>query len=295
MEKLSLSKIISGVVVVFGFLCLVNSCEVISPGTTGVAFNRWTGSMRSISQGMTFVTPFVTSVRSYPTSLRTYTMVVKANEGSDNKGDDSVDLPTREGQHLKQDLSVTYNTSEQKAAVVFKSFRGADIEDIEATFIRRTIITIAQNKAGQMSLTELISSQRDNLQIAIAKELSIEFEKMGFILDKVNLGASHLPKAIEDQLSAKMAAQQTALQADYELQKQQTLAKAKVAEAEGTAQALLVNSKAQAEANRMLNETLTGLLIESKRIDKWNGSLPMITGGATPFVNIPSMSSSKEK
>lgn len=294
MEKLSLSKIISGVVVVFGFLCLFLSCQVIPPGMTGVVFNQLSGGLHTVGQGITLVTPFVTTVRAYPTSLRTYTMVKKADEGSSNV-DDSVDLPSREGSHIRQDISVTYNTSEEKAAQVFKSFKGADVEDIENTFIRRTIITIAQNKAGQMSLTELISSHRDELQSAITKELAVELTKMGFNLDKVNLGASHLPKSIEDQMQQKMAAQQNALQADYELQKQQTLAKAKVAEAEGTAQALLVNSKAQAEANRMLNETLTGLLIESKRIDKWNGSLPMITGGATPFVNIPSMSPSKEK
>ena len=76
------------------------------------------------------------------------------------RGDDSIDLPTKEGQHIRQDISVTYNTSEDKAADVFKSFRGADVEDIEATFIRRTIITVAQNLAGQMSLSELISSRR---------------------------------------------------------------------------------------------------------------------------------------
>jgi len=47
--------------------------------------------------------------------------------------------------------------------------------------------------------------------------------------DKVNLGASHLPPAIEAQMQQKMAAQQQAQQAEYELQKQQTLAKAAVA------------------------------------------------------------------
>jgi len=283
----NLSKWVAGAIVTMAFFCLVMSCEVISPGTTGVAFNRWTGSMRSISQGMTFVTPFITSVRSYPTALRTYTMVRKSGEGSDS-GDDAMDIPTKEGKHIKQDISVTYNTSEEKAAVVFKSFRGADIEDIEKTFIRRTIITIAQNKAGQMSLMDLISTQRDDLQAVISTELTTELAKMGFVLDKVNLGASHLPKELEDQLSAKMAAQQNAQQAEYELQKQQTLAKAKVAEAMGTAQALVVQAESQAKANKMLNETLTSMLLESKRIDKWNGVVPTYMGGsATPLIKIP--------
>jgi len=107
------------------------------------------------------------------------------------------------------------------------------------------------------------------------------------VVDKVNLGASHLPDAIEQQMQQKMAAQQPAQQAEYELQRQQTLAKAKVAEAEGDAQATLVKAKAQAEANKLLQEALTPLLIQNKAIERWNGTLPQFTGGgAVPFLNL---------
>ena len=69
--------------------------------------------------------------------------------------------------------------------------------------------------------------------------------------------------------------------------RQQTLAKAKVAEAEGDAQATLVKAKAQAEANRLLQETLNPLLVQSKAIDRWNGILPQFSGGGVvPFLNI---------
>ena len=237
--------------------------------------------------------PWITQVQSYPTALRTYTMVKRSGEGS-SADDDSIDLPSREGQHIRQDLSVTYNTSEEKAADVFKSFRGADISDIEATFIRRTIITVAQNAAGQMSLSEIISAQRNELQSSIQKVLQGELNKMGFILDKVNLGASHLPPAIESQMQQKMAAQQQAQQAEYELQKQQTLAKAAVAQAEGEANSTLVRAKAQAEANRLLQATLTANLIQDKAIQKWDGVLPHITGGAMPFVDLRSAKAKPE-
>ena len=203
------------------------------------------------------------------------------------QGDDSIDLPTKEGQHIRQDISVTYNTSQEKAADVFRSFRGAEIADIESTFVRRTIITVSQNAAGQMSLTDLISNQRGMLQENIQGDLQREMNKMGFVVDKVNLGASHLPDAIEKQMQQKMAAQQQAQQADYELQRQQTLAKAKVAEAEGEAQSTLVKAKAQAEANSLLQQTLSPLLIQNKAIERWNGTLPQFTGGgAVPFLNL---------
>lgn len=267
------------------FIAAMSSYTIIAPGYTGVVFNIASGTLRTADQGMVVRMPWITRVQSYPTALRTYTMVARTQEGSYNN-DDSIDLPTREGQHIRQDISVTYNTSQDKAAQVFRSFRGMDIEEIENTYIRRTIITAAQNAAGQMSLSELISDKRGELQDSIEKSLSAELVKMGFNLDKVNLGASHLPAAIEAQMQQKMAAQQQAQQAEYELQKQQTLAKAEVARAQGDAQARLVRAEAEAKANHLLQASITGSLVQYKSIEKWNGVLPQVTGSNTPFIDL---------
>jgi regulator of protease activity HflC (stomatin/prohibitin superfamily) len=277
----------AGVIAVAVILLTVvmSSYTIIAPGYTGVIFNIWSGTLRTVGQGLAMRIPWITRVQSYPTALRTYTMVMRQTEGSE-VGDDSIDLPTREGQHIRQDISVTYNTSEEKAAHVFRSFRGAPVQDIENTFIRRTIITVAQNAAGQMSLSEIISAKRGELQGTIEKNLEGEMTKMGFVLDKVNLGASHLPPAIENQMQQKMAAQQQAQQAEYELQKQETLAKAAVAQAEGEAKSILVRAKAQSESNRLLQSSLTQTLVNYRAVDKWNGQLPQVTSGATPFIDL---------
>jgi len=246
---------------------LMSGCAVVHPGESGVVFNRITGTLRTEGQGIVFVFPGVSTVEPYPISLRTYTMVQRNDEGS-SKVDDSIDLPSKEGQHIRQDISITYNTSPDKAAEVYKSFNGADIQDIENTFIRRTTITVAQTAAGTMSLTELISSRREELQQAIQLKLTEELAKRGFVLDKVNLGAAHLPASVEEQMQQKMAAQQNAQRAEYELQKQQTLAKAHVAEAEGIA-----------KANQILQQSLTSAVLEKMKLEKWNGVLPQVQSG----------------
>src|ERR1700674_1209460 len=286
------SKVVTGVLALIVLASVISSFSVIAPGNTGVIFNIWTGSLRSVPQGMAWRMPWITQVQSYPTALRTYTMVRRAGEGS-AIGDDSIDLPTLEGQHITQDISVTYNTSEDRAAQVFKSFRGSDISEIEATFIRRTIITVAQNSAGQMSLSEVISLKRDELQGAIQKNLSVELNKMGFALDKGNLGANHLPQTLEAQLQQKMAAEQQAQQAEYELQKQEMLAMPAVAKAEAEAQSVLVRAKAESEANRMLQATLSAILIQNKTIEKWNGILPQVTGGSMPLLDLNNFKGAK--
>jgi hypothetical protein len=47
-----------------------------------------------------------------------------------------------------------------------------------------------------------------------------------------------------------------------------------VATATGNAEAMLTAAKAEAEANRMKQVTLTPLLLQLEWINKWNGQLP---------------------
>src|SRR3989454_143400 len=227
-DRVNAPALVSSGIVLGGILVLVavvyGSFTIIQPGNVGVVFNRWSGALKTVGQGVAWRIPWVTQVQSYPVALRTYTMVRRGVEGA-IQGDDSLDLPTKEGQHIRQDISVTYNTSQEKAADVFRSFRGAEIGDIESTFIRRTIITTVQNAAGQMSLTDLISNQRGQLQGQIQEDLQVQMNKMGFLVDKVNLGATHLHDAIQQQMQQQMAARHQAQQVAYGLEGQQTLLK----------------------------------------------------------------------
>jgi len=266
---------LSLVIGIFLLAGLWSSFIIIKPGDAGVVFNILSGRLYTVDQGLTMRIPWITRVQNYPVALRTYTMVKRGEEGGMH-GDDSIDLPTSDGQHIKQDISVTYNTDLEHAANVFRSFRGSPIEDIESTFVRRMIITIAQNISGKMPLTDIISVKREVIQKEVYDKLRGELGKFGFNLDTVNWGASYLPEEIEKALREKMSAQQAAQKAQYTLQEKKTLAEAEVAEAQG-----------RAKANEIVRATLTPLILQQKSIEKWNGVLPQYLGGAVPFLQIP--------
>jgi regulator of protease activity HflC (stomatin/prohibitin superfamily) len=65
-------------------------------------------------------------------------------------------------------------------------------------------------------------------------------------------------------------------------------AKQKVAQASCEAEAVLMRAKAEAEANRLLTQSLGPPLMEYKRLEKWDGKLPQVTGGATPMIQLDS-------
>jgi hypothetical protein len=51
-------------------------------------------------------------------------------------------------------------------------------------------------------------------------------------------------------------------------------AKIKVANAQGNAESLMINARAEAESNRLRQQTLTPMLLQQKWIEKWDGSVP---------------------
>src|SRR5262249_57087963 len=104
------SRILTGVVALIVLASLISSFTVIAPGNTGVIFNIWTGSLRSVPQGMAWRMPWITQVQSYPTALRTYTMVRRWGVGRAPREFISA-LPPAYGQHNRAEVSVANKTA----------------------------------------------------------------------------------------------------------------------------------------------------------------------------------------
>src|SRR5438309_11305625 len=70
--------------VLFLLAAIYSSFTVIQPGNVGVVFNRWSGALKTVGQGVAWRVPWVTQVQSYPIALRTYTMV-RRSEGAPSR------------------------------------------------------------------------------------------------------------------------------------------------------------------------------------------------------------------
>ena len=65
-----------------------------------------------------------------------------------------------------------------------------------------------------------------------------------------------------------------------------TKVKKDIAKAEGEAKSLLTKAKAEAEANRIISNSLTPTLVEYEKIKQWNGILPQVQGSGASIVNL---------
>lgn len=269
-------KVFVGVGLLIAFFVLFSAWVNIPQGQVGVVFDKSRGGVmdQTLGQGWHFRRPLTQWIQEYPVSLRTYS-AIGIGEGSD-EGSNSLDLPTLEGQHIQQDISVVYNVMPEKAAYVFNQFQGAEIEMIEATFIRRMVTSIANNVTGKYSIMDIYGPKKSQVQQEIFAQLKPEMERWGFNLDRVNLGAAKFPQTIEASLQQKIQAQQEAEAAKFRLTQAEIDAKARIAKAEG-----------EAKSNELLQASLTPKLVNLKWIEKWDGKLPnYVLGNSVPMLNL---------
>jgi len=278
--KKVLKAIVGGILLITFFTCWVT----IQQGEVGVVFNKYHGGVSPVilNQGWHLRIPLVQRITAYPVALRTYSKIGQG-EGT-NTENGLVTLPTTGGQHIDQQMSITYHVQPDKAAMVFDRFKGADIETIEEDFIRRNVQGVATSVTGTYDLMEVLGPKKNEIQEKILQGVKERLEPFGFVVDQVNLGYAKPPETIEVALQTKMKAEQEADQAKYKLIEQETLAKAKIAAAEG-----------EAKANSLVRQQLSpeflqfkSLQVREAAIAKWDGQLPtqFVPGSAIPFINL---------
>lgn len=51
----------------------------------------------------------------------------------------------------------------------------------------------------------------------------------------------------------------------------------------------MIQARAEAESQRLQRETLTPIMLQLRAIEKWDGKLPQVSGGATPLIDLHSL------
>jgi regulator of protease activity HflC (stomatin/prohibitin superfamily) len=129
-------------------------------------------------------------------------------------------------------------------------------------------ISNAVKAVSAQSNAEDLIVHRDVVRGKIETQITDELKKYRIVVDSVNIVDFHFSPEYAQAIEQKQVAQQHAQQAEYELQRARVVSQQKVVEAQ-----------AQAEAQRLLQVTLTSEIIRQQAVAKWNGVLPQVVGG----------------
>jgi regulator of protease activity HflC (stomatin/prohibitin superfamily) len=287
-----------GLVVALGALGFVFATwRTIEPGYVGIIFDKVSRSVsaRALDPGWQFINPFTQSIQQYPVTIQTYSMVL-AGEGS-TTGDDSIKVQSSEGQQINLDVVIQYQVIKEEAGQLFQDWGGAPINIVEDRVVRQYTRSQVPLVASRYGWEDISAAERERISQEVAARLQEEFARRHMRLISFGIREVHLPQQLQAALDQKIQAQQEAERQEYQLQQAKVKAdqdqvtaegqaNATRAQAQGQADATLTQAKAQAEANRLLNESLSPEVLRYQQLQRWDGKLPVFSGGgATPLID----------
>ncbi len=163
---------------------------------------------------------------------------------------------------------------------------------------------------------EKLIAVRNELSAQVMAKLTAEMSSYGITVISLSIEDIDFSDAFTDAVEAKQVAEQTKLRVETEQAQQVSIEKAAAerriitANAEAEERAILAQADAdvarieadakayaiqkEAEANALLAASLTPELIDYLKISQWNGTLPVITGGATPIIDMTDLTGAAE-
>jgi regulator of protease activity HflC (stomatin/prohibitin superfamily) len=264
------------------------ACTKVEPGYVGIKVNNW-GSQKGVQDyplktGMVFYNPLTEDMYDFPTFMVTRTWTQSTNEG--NPIDESITFNSIEGTQVNADVAITYFFDPHKVPEIFVKFR-AKPDVLTDGYIHNRVRDFLNREASDMRVVDIFGQGKQKILNSVKHDLEAELGPIGIHFDSVSFtSALRVDQSVHDSINRVIQAAQDALAAQNKVVQAKAEADQVIATAQGAAQATLINAKAQADANQLLNSSLTPTLVQWQAIQKWNGNMPNVTGGAMPFIDV---------
>ena len=136
-----------------------------------------------------------------------------------------------------------------------------------------------------------ILPKREEIRQRAMKKLGDNLSRYHIIVDDIYFANIRFSPEYERAIEAKQVAQQQVETQKQVLAQREIEAQQKVATAKGEAESILVVAQGQAKANDALSRSISSILVQYKSVEKWNGILPQVSGGAVPLIDLGKLGS----
>ena len=267
--KKTIGGVVAAVIILVAVILLSMSTVRVPAGYCAVLYNMRGGIEGNVlSQGWHLKSPTVKTTL-YSVSLE-QSYLTKGSNG-DSKNDDSFSASSSEGKAIQIDLTYTYQYSADKVADLFTRFRGRSGKEVRDSFIKPNIISWTKEVVANYKVSDILGSERANVNTALTKYLNKKFEQYGIAISNVSLINITVDKKTQEAINAKITAQQKAetqaINNKTAIEKAKADAEVQKTEAQAKADAQLIESKAEAEANKKLSSSITDELIRMKEAE----------------------------
>ena len=257
-------------------VALMTSCTVVDNSEVGIKFKKFgltdQGELSAVPvTGWVMYNPFTTAVFTYPTYVQRVDY-------------DAFTVNTKDAAQFKMDPLMSYYLNRDMAVKVFGTYR-KPLEDIESGYMRTCIYDAYRITANQYTSDELMA-HRAEFESSVRQMLDSTLNKEGFIVKEFTSQITP-PASLQATIDSKNMAVQKSLEAENLVKQAEAQAKIAIAKAQGEAEALKIQADGEAYYNRTVAASITDLLVKQDAIEKWDGKMPVYTGGGiVPFIDI---------
>lgn len=247
----TLSKILAFLVL---FLIFFTPFVVVNAGERGVLMKLGQVQDEILAEGFHWIIPVVHTVKRL--SVRVQKQEISAEASSKDLQDVFADVALN-WHIIPEETHIIFQQIGDETAVVERILNPAVEEVLKAVMAKYT--------------AEEIITKRGEVKAGVDEALTVRLTNYHVAVDDISLVHVHFSERFGDAVEAKQVAEQEAKKAEFIALKASKEAEAKVNLARG-----------EAEAQRLVRETLNQDILLKQAIERWNGNLPLIVGKDNP-------------
>ena len=278
---MNIFKLVVGVIIGIVVMSMMfASCERIDAGHVGIKVNMY-GDTKGVDDvtevtGWVFYNPFAAKIVEFPIYM----------QHKEYTGEESFVVNSKDGSEFHVSPLINYSVQRDKVPHIYSKYR-ISLDQIQSGFLKTAVYDAFRLTANSYTAEELISN-REKFEFKVRAQLDSSLTREGFMISQMTSNLVY-PETFKNAIEAKNNAVQQSLTAENQVKTAEAQAKIKIAQAEGEAQSMLTYAKAEAESNRLRQQTLTPLLLQQMWIEKWDGAVSQYSmgNGATPLIMLP--------
>ncbi len=269
----SVGKVIIAAVALVLILAVIGgSFVVVDAGQTGVVLTLGKVSDTVLQEGFHVKIPFAQQV------VIINNRIVKL--------DVTTEAFSRDLQTISSVVAVNYHINKNMGAAIYKEV-GLGYEDVLVT---PAVNEILKAVTAQYTAQELVGN-RSEVSVLLDEGLNAKMNDYGIHIDELNIINWDFSEEYISAVEAKQVAEQNLIKTRTEQEQAlvvaNTDAERRVIAAEAEANEIKLLADAKAESNRVLAESLSDELLRYETLQKWDGQLPKVTGGADTLIDVP--------
>ncbi len=255
-------KLIKGIIIGLISMMLFTSCrEKIDAGNVGLLIDQYgtdKGQGVEIVSGAVWYNPWTKDVEQVPTFVQ-------------HKDYETFSVTDKDGSEWSITPKLNYHVVKGVVADTYKKYRKS-LPELEEQIIK-TIVQETYRVTINNYSTDSTMRSREKIESQCKLQIKKSLETEGFYVDQLTSGMKP-PATISAAVNAKNQAVQDAMRIENEVKSTQAEGMKKVAAAKANYDASILNARAEAESNKLRQQTLTPMLIQQQFIEKWDGKLP---------------------